>query len=116
MSVTSWVVAPQWHHSPSPSRHSATKLLHHRQHRIADARGLPFKLNEIDLAGVAMVNDFFGGILRDDAEPRLRPRQRRFEVEVLLHAVFIGKHPPHGLGGEDVAEYGGVDCGGGHAR
>ena len=38
------------------------ELLHHRQHRIADARGLHLKLNEIHLAGVAMVNDFFGGI------------------------------------------------------
>ena len=92
------------------------ELLHDRQHRIADPCGLPFKLNKVDLADIAMVNDFFGGVLRDDAEPRLRPCQRRLEVEVLLHAVFIGKHPPHGLGREDVAEHGGVDCGGGHAR
>jgi hypothetical protein len=53
--------------------------------------------------------DLLGGLLRDDAEPRLRPRQRGLEVEIFLHAVLVGKNPPHRLGGEDVAEDGGID-------
>src|ERR1700728_3115622 len=53
-----------------------------------------------------MVNDFLRGLLRDDAEPRLHPRQRRLEAEIFLHAVRVGEHAPHRLGGEDVAEYG----------
>ena len=85
------------------------ELLHHRQHRIADALGLRFQLGEIDLGDVAMPADLLGGLLRDDAEPRLRPRQRGLEVEIFLHAVFVGKNPPHRLGGEDVAEDGGID-------
>ena len=85
------------------------ELLHHRQHRIADALGLGFQLGEIDLGDVAMPADFLGRLFRDDAEPRLRPRQRRLEVEIFLHAVLVGKNPPHRLGGEDVAENGGID-------
>ena len=85
------------------------ELLHHRQHRIADALGLRLQLGEVDLGDVAMAADFLGGLLRNDAEPRLRPRQRRLEVEIFLHAVFVGENPPHRLGGEDVAEDGGID-------
>ena len=36
-----------------------------------------------------MVNDFLRGRPRDDAETRLRPRQRRLEVEIFLHAVRV---------------------------
>ncbi len=92
------------------------ELLHHRQHRIADALGLGFELCEIDLGDIAVLDDLVCRLLRDDAEPRLRPRQRRLEVEIFLHAVVVGKHPPHRLGGEDVAEYGGVDQRRGHGR
>jgi hypothetical protein len=90
------------------------ELLHYRRHWIADARGLGFELDEIDLARAAMAFDLRGRFLRDDAKPRLRPRQRRLEVEVFLHAALVGKDPPHSLGGEDVAEDGGVDGGCGH--
>ena len=47
-------------------------------------------------------------------EPRLRARQPRLEVEILLDAVAVGPHLPHGLGAENVAENGGVDGAGGH--
>ncbi len=85
------------------------ELLHHRQHRIADALGLRFEFGEVDLGDIAMPADFVGGFFRDDAEPRLRPRQRGLEVEIFLDAVLIGEHPPHRLGGEDVAEDRGID-------
>ncbi len=87
------------------------ELLHHRQHRIADAFGLHFELVKIDFGDVAVPADFLRRLLRNDAEPRLRPRQSRFEVEIFLHAVLVGKHPPHRLGRENVAEDGGVDQG-----
>ena len=92
------------------------ELLHHRQHRIADALGLDFEFCDIDLGAVAMPADFLGRLLRDDAEPRLRPRQRGLEVEIFLDAVLVGKYFPHRLGRKDVAEDGGVDGGRGHER
>jgi hypothetical protein len=79
-------------------------LLHHRQHRIADLLGLGLQLAEIDLADIAVLDDLFFGLFRNDAEPSLRPRQARLEIEILLHPVLVGKNPPHGLGGEDVAK------------
>ena len=85
------------------------ELLHHRQHRIADALGLGFELGEIDLGDVAVLADLLGGLLGNDAEPRLRPRQARLEIEIFLDAVLVGKDPPHRLGREDVAEDGGID-------
>ena len=85
------------------------ELLHHRQHRIADALGLPFELGEIDLGHVAMPADFVGSLLRNNAEPALRPRQRALKVEIFLDAGLVGKHPPHRLGRKDVAEHGRVD-------
>ena len=45
---------------------------------------------------------------------RLRARQPGLEVEILLDAVAVGPHLPHGLGAEDVLEDGGVDGAGGH--
>ncbi len=92
-----------------PVAAESDQLLHHRQHRIADALGLAFQLGEIDLGGVAMPADFLGGFFRDDAEPRLRPRQGGLEVEIFLHAVLVGEHPPHRLGGKNVAEHRGID-------
>jgi hypothetical protein len=89
-------------------------LLHDRQHRITDARGLRFQLGEIKLGNVAVAHDLLGGVLRDDSKPRLGARQRGFEVEVFLHAIFIGKHPPHRLGRENVAENDGIDDRRGH--
>ena len=65
------------------------QLLHHRQHRIADALGVLLQPDKIDFAGVAMADDFLRGRRRDDAEARLRPRQRRREVEIFLHAVRV---------------------------
>ena len=73
-----------------------------------------FSLSKSISLGVAVADDFFGGLFRNDAETRLRPRQRRFEVEIFLHAVLVGEYPPHCLGREDVAEHGGVDQGRGH--
>ena len=68
-----------------------------------------FSLAKSISAALQWRHDFLGRLFRDDAEPRLRPRQRGLEVEIFLHAVLVGEHPPHRLGGEDVAEYGGVD-------
>ena len=89
-------------------------LRHDRQDRITDARGLGFELREIELGGVAMADDLVGGVLRNDPEPRLGARQRGLEVEVFLDAVLIGKHAPHRLGRENVAEDDGIDDGRGH--
>jgi hypothetical protein len=52
-----------------------------------------------------MPADFLGGFLRDNAEPRLGARQRRFEIEIFLHPILVGKHATHRLGRENVAEY-----------
>ena len=63
-----------------------------------------------------MADDLLGRLLRDDAELRLRPRQRGLEIEIFLHAVLVGENLPHRLGREDVAEHGGVDGGRWHGR
>ena len=91
------------------------QLLHDGQHRITDALGRVFSLSKSISAALQWRHDFLGGVLRNDAEPRLRPRQRRLEIEVFLHAVLVGEYPPHRLGGENVAEHGGVDQGRGHS-
>src|SRR5262249_28872323 len=87
------------------------ELLHDRQHRIADALGLAPDLRHVELRDEAMLDDLVAGVLRNDAEPRLRARERRLEVEIFLDAVLVGEHVAHRLGREDVAEYGGVDGG-----
>jgi hypothetical protein len=85
------------------------ELLHHRQYRIADALGLAFQFAEIDLGDVAMAADFLGGVLGDNAKPRLGARQTRLEIKIFLHPVLIGKYATHGLGRENVAEHRRVD-------
>ena len=92
------------------------ELLHDRQHRIADALGLALELGEVELGRDAVPDDFVGRLLRNNAEPCLRARKRSLDVEIVLHAVLVGKYPPHRLGGEDVAEDGGVDQCRGHGR
>ena len=82
VSVMSWVVAPQWHHSPEPVGAHRDDLLHHRQHRIADALGLPLELGEIDVLDLAGALDLVRGLRRNDAEPRLDARERRLEFEI----------------------------------
>ena len=49
VSVMSWVVAPQWHHSPRPVGAQADDLLHHAEDRIADALGLLLEAAEVDV-------------------------------------------------------------------
>ena len=93
LSVMSWVVSAPMAPFAQPVAAQRDQLLHHRQHRIADALGLRFELGEIDLGDVAVPADFLAGLFRDDAEPRLRPRQRRLEVEIFLHAVARRKTP-----------------------
>ena len=73
-----------------------------------------FSLSKSISGGVAVPADFLGRFFWNDAEPRLRPCQRRFEIEIFLHAVLVGEYPPHGFSREDVAEHGGVDQGRGH--
>jgi hypothetical protein len=63
-----------------------------------------------------MPHDLARRVLRNDAEPRLGARQRGLEIEVLLHAVLVGEHPPHRRGREDVAEDDGIDNGRRHFR
>ena len=87
----------------------ADELLHHRQDRIPDPLRLGFELAEIDFGHIAMPTDLLGSLFRDDAEPRLPARQRRLEIEILLHAVFVGKDLPHGRRRENVAEHRGID-------
>ncbi len=114
VSVMSCVVAPQWHHSPRPPLQSFDQLRHHRQHRVADALGLLLQLLDVELVELALLEDFLARLLRDDAEPGLRAGQPGLEVEILLDAVAVRPHLPHGLGAENVAEDGGVDGAGGH--
>ena len=54
VSVMSCVVAPQWHHSPSPSRAEIDDLLHDAEDRIADALGLLLQPGEIDVLDPAL--------------------------------------------------------------
>ena len=90
------------------------ELRHHRQHRIADALGLLLQLVDVELIDRDVLEDLVAGLLRDDLQPRLRARQPGLEVEILLDAVAVGPHLPHGLGAENVLEDGGVDGAGGH--
>src|SRR5262249_25038852 len=85
------------------------ELLNDRQYRVADALGLRLQLGKIDFRELAMPADFLGGLLRDDAEPRLRARQGGLKIEIFLHPVLVGEHAAHRLGREDVAEYRGID-------
>ena len=52
--------------------------------------------------------------LRDDAEPPLDPRQRRFDVQPLLHLAALGEHGPHGVRAEEVPVDSAVDDGDWH--
>ena len=63
VSVMSCVVAPQWHHSPRPSSHSADDLLHHAEDRIADALGLLLEPGEIDVLDPALALDLARGFV-----------------------------------------------------
>jgi hypothetical protein len=58
-----------------------------------------------------MLDDLGGGFLGDDAELALRLRQRRLEVEILLHAVLVRPHLAHRRRGENVAEHLGIEDG-----
>ena len=90
------------------------ELRDHRQHRIADPLGLLLQLLDVELVELAVLEDFVAGLLRDDAQLGLRAREAGLEVEILLDAVAVRPHLPHGLGAENVAEDGGVDGAGGH--
>ena len=97
VSVMSCVVAPQCAPFAEPVLAQLDELLHHRQHRIADPLGRLLELRHVDFVGRAMADDFVGGVLRDDAELGLRPRQRRLEVEIFLHAVLVRPHLAHAV-------------------
>ncbi len=91
------------------------QLLHDRQHRIADPLGLSLQLGEVVFSDGTMAQNFIAGVLRNDAEARLRPRQRRFDIEIFLDPVLVREDAPHRLGGKDVAEDAGTHPNGGHA-
>src|SRR5689334_6437398 len=61
-----------------------------------------------------MLEDLVAGLLRDDLQPRLGPGEAGLEVEILLDAVAVGPHLPHGFGAEDVLEDRRVDGAGRH--
>ena len=90
------------------------ELRHHRQHRIADPLGLLLQLLEVVLVDLDVLEDFVAGLLRDDLQLGLGAGEAGLEVEILLDAVAVGPHLPHGFGAEDVLEDGGVDGAGGH--
>ena len=54
------------------------------------------------------------GLFRDDAEPPLHPRQRRLDIQPLLHLPALGKHRPHGGRAEEVPVDSAVDDGDWH--
>ena len=90
------------------------ELRHDRQHRIADALGLLLQLFDVELVDLAVLEDFVAGLLRDDPSLACARASAGLEVEILLDAVAVRPHLPHGLGAENVAEDGGVDGAGGH--
>ena len=53
-------------------------------------------------------------VLRDDAEPPLDPRQRRLDIQPLLHLPALGEHGPHGVRAEEVPVDSAVDDGDWH--
>jgi hypothetical protein len=61
-------------------------LLQHAEDRVADALGLLLEAVEIDVLDPALADDFAHGVFGDDAEPRLRSRQRRLDVQVVAGA------------------------------
>ena len=74
------------------------------QDRIADALRLRAELLHVDLADVAVADDFVGGLLRNDAEPALHDGERPLDVDVLLRAILVGPDAAHRLAAEEVAE------------
>jgi hypothetical protein len=90
------------------------ELRHHRQHRIADALGFGLQLLDVVLFDFDVLQDLVAGLLRDDLQPRLGAGETGLEVEILLDAVAVGPHLPHGGGAENVFEDRGVDGAGRH--
>src|SRR5262249_60158525 len=84
-------------------------LLHPTEDRIADALGLLLEAGEIDVLDLALAYDLLRGLLRNDAEPRLRLRQRRLDLEIIGSPRLIGENLPHLRGAEDVAEDGRIE-------
>jgi hypothetical protein len=60
---------------------------------------------------VAVPGDLCRRLGWDDSQARLRPRERGFDIEILLRAVLIREHTAHRFGTEHVAEDGGIDDG-----
>ncbi len=89
-------------------------LLHHAQDRIADALGLLLEASEVDVLDPALAHDLLRGLLGDDAEPSLRLRQRRLDLEVIADPCLVGENLPHLRSAENVAEDDGIEGRGGH--
>src|SRR5204863_146330 len=76
------------------------ELLHHAQHRVADALGLRAQLAQVDSLEPAVAHDLRGRLCGDDAEPGLDARQSGLDVEIFARAVLVGPDLAHGLGAE----------------
>ena len=69
-------------------------------HRIGTADGSPPELRNVERVNAALTGNAVGRRLRDDADPCLRPRQRRFDVEHRLHPGAVGHGGQHYIGAE----------------
>ena len=115
----SWVVAPQKEVAPCLTALFG-ELMNQRQDGIADVVGLPAQQLEIERRDVAAACDLVGRLRRNDAAARLGARERDLHLGVALNEREVGKHRPHALGAERVAEQERVEDGGrgdyGHGR
>ena len=90
------------------------ELLHDAEHRIADALGLLLQLGQVDVSMRQCRPISRAAASRDDPKPRLRTRQRGFDVEVIGGPPSSEKTLPHLRRAENVAEDDGVEHGCGH--
>src|SRR5262249_29745941 len=80
-----------------------------------DALGLGLEPGEVIFGNRAVALDFIACTLRNDAETRLDAGKRRFEVQILLDAIFVCKDSAHRLGGKYVTEDTGAHSNGCHS-
>ena len=85
-----------------------------RHDGVADPVHLLAHEFHVDEVRIRLGGNLGRGLLRDDAEPPLDPRQRRLDIQPLLHLPALGKHRPHGVRAEQVPVDSAVDDGDWH--
>ncbi len=82
----------------------AAERLGHADDGISDNARAGAEFGEVDTVDRGRRRDRVRRRLRDDAEPRLRPGERRLDVEHLLHELPVREDAAHLVGAEQRAE------------